>query len=161
MVSLLLVLWDDIVEFMSSWMLLFRWEGVGSDWEDLFWAKTINVVNQLDVPVPINPKYLLLAWILQINQKPVLYDGKIWRVLYLANEPFEPNWRFLIWRLMRGYYSNDVVYTPVNFTAIMKAPRVLMPRWRCKDMIQASYVANICRCNEWEMIDIVKSSKSI
>ncbi len=29
------------------------------------------------------------------------------RVLYLANEPFERNWRILIWRLRRGYYSND------------------------------------------------------
>ncbi len=34
--------------------------------------------------------------------------GKIWRVLYLANEPFERNWRILIWRLRRCYYSTDV-----------------------------------------------------
>ncbi len=32
------------------------------------------------------------------------YNGKIWRVLYLANEPLKRNWRILIWRLRRGYY---------------------------------------------------------
>ncbi len=41
----------------------------------------------------------------------VPYNGKIWRVLYLANEPFERNWRILIWRLRRGYYSTDVAST--------------------------------------------------
>ncbi len=40
-----------------------------------------------------------------------MYNGKIWRVLYLANEPFERNWRILIWRLRRGYYSTDVAST--------------------------------------------------
>ena len=29
----------------------------------------------------------------------ILYNGNIWRVLYLANEPFERYWRILIWRL--------------------------------------------------------------
>ncbi len=43
----------------------------------------------------------------------VPYNGKIWRVLYLANEPFERNWRILIWR---GYYSTDVaLHPPENF----------------------------------------------
>ncbi len=27
--------------------------------------------------------------------------GKIWQVLYLVNEPFQRNWRILIWRLRR------------------------------------------------------------
>ncbi len=44
------------------------------------------------------------------------YNGKIWRVLYLANEPFERNWWILIWRLKRGYYSTDVVSTGKLFT---------------------------------------------
>ncbi len=30
---------------------------------------------------------------------------------YLANEPFGRNWRILIWRLRRGYYSNDIAST--------------------------------------------------
>ncbi len=38
----------------------------------------------------------------------IQHNGKIWRVLYLANEPFE---RGLIWRLRRGYYSTDVAST--------------------------------------------------
>ncbi len=29
----------------------------------------------------------------------------------MANEPFESNWRIVIWRLRRGYYSTDVVST--------------------------------------------------
>ncbi len=33
------------------------------------------------------------------------YNGKIWRVLYLANETFERNWRILIWGIRRGYYT--------------------------------------------------------
>ncbi len=37
-----------------------------------------------------------------------MYNGKIWLVLYLANEPFERYWRILIWCLWRGYYSIDV-----------------------------------------------------
>ncbi len=41
----------------------------------------------------------------------VPYNGKIWQVLYLANEPFERDWRILIWRLRRGYYSTDVAST--------------------------------------------------
>ena len=32
-------------------------------------------------------------------------------IIYLANEPFEPTWCFLIWPLRRGYYSTDVLYT--------------------------------------------------
>ncbi len=39
------------------------------------------------------------------------YNRKICWVLYLVNEPFELTWCFLIWRLRRGYYSNDVVST--------------------------------------------------
>ncbi len=38
----------------------------------------------------------------------VPYNGEIWRVLYLANEPFERNWGILIWRLRRCYYNTDV-----------------------------------------------------
>ncbi len=41
----------------------------------------------------------------------VLYNGEIGGVLYLSNEPFERTWRILIWRLRRGYYSNEVVST--------------------------------------------------
>ncbi len=43
-------------------------------------------------------------------QKLYTDNGKIWRVLYLANEPFERNWQILIWRLRRGFYSNDVAF---------------------------------------------------
>ncbi len=43
--------------------------------------------------------------------KGIPYNGKIWQVLYLANEPFERNWRILIWRLRRGYYSTGVAST--------------------------------------------------
>ncbi len=34
--------------------------------------------------------------------------GKFGEYYYLADEPFERNWRILIWRLRRGYYSTDV-----------------------------------------------------
>ncbi len=45
------------------------------------------------------------------NNMYIPYNGKIWQVYYynyLANEPFERNWRIIIWRLRRGYYSTDV-----------------------------------------------------
>ncbi len=33
----------------------------------------------------------------------------------LANEPFERNWRILIWRLRCGYYSTVTLRLPENF----------------------------------------------
>ncbi len=37
--------------------------------------------------------------------------GKFGEYYILTNEPFERNWRILIWRLRRGYYSTDVAST--------------------------------------------------
>ena len=41
----------------------------------------------------------------------VFYNYSYRKTGNLANEPFERNWRILIWRLRRGYYSTDVAST--------------------------------------------------
>ncbi len=42
-------------------------------------------------------------------QEQVYYFHITGKLVYLANEPFKLTWCFLIWRLRRGYYSNNVV----------------------------------------------------
>ena len=51
----------------------------------------------------------------------IVFNGKIWRVIYLANESFELTWRISIWRLRRGYYSTDVA---VNLAIDGQIPQI-------------------------------------
>ncbi len=63
--------------------------------------------------------------------KQTMYN-EIWRVLYLANEPFERYWRILIWRLRRGYYSIDVAFhrkTLIWRSTIKFAKLKLLPKF--------------------------------
>ena len=55
------------------------------------------------------------------------------------NEPFEPTWRFLNWRLRRGHYSNDVVSIGKLYLAIFE-----IAKFSNFPVIQSYYLYHSC-----------------
>ncbi len=45
--------------------------------------------------------------------------------------PFEPSWRFLIWRLRRGYYSTDIASTGKTKFGVFGKIRQIFPVLLC------------------------------